>query len=211
MSSLRAVEDFHVFTMSIGHAFLWVLGLAGLGFGARRLERGLEERVQVQGALRESEEKYRSILEDVVDSSDVGLFILDSEFRVVWINRALELYLGVKRNEVVGKDKRTLVQERIKHGFDDPEAFGERVLATYDDNTYTERFECRVKPDGEREGRWVEHQSRPIRRGLFAGGRIELYYDISKIKRAEKALRDSEEKCRAIFEQAAVGVALTST
>ena len=110
--------------------------------------KGLEKEAyklkQVDEALRESEEKYRSLLDDVIDSSDAGLFILDSDFKVVWVNQALDRYFGLKREEVVGKNKRQLIQEQIKYSFDDPEGFVERVLATYDNNTYVEKFECHV-------------------------------------------------------------------
>ena len=199
MSPFEIIEDSHRLTVSIGHAFLWLLGLLGLGFGAYSIGRRLSERDQAQEALQESEEKYRSILEDVVDNSDVGLFILDSEFRVVYINQALELYFDMKREEVVGKDKRRLIQEKIKHKFDNPEAFSEKVLAAYSQNTYSERFECYIKPGGVRKGRWVEHRSQPIRSGLYDGGRIELYYDLSKQKKFEEKLTQAKDEWEGTF------------
>jgi len=107
---------------------------------------------------------------------------------------------------VIGKDKRQLIRKRIKKIFEDPERFAEKVIATYDDNTYIEHFECHVLPDGEREERWLEHWSQPIRSGLYAGGRIEHYYDITKRKRTEQAMRESEERYRLIFENAPVSV-----
>jgi len=145
-------------------------------------------------ALKESEESYRSLIDDVVESSNVGLFILDADFKVVWINRAIERFFGLKREEVVGRDKRQLVRERIKYMFEDPDGFAAKVLATYDNNTYIENFECHVLPGPGREERWLEHWSQPIESGLYAGGRIEHYYDITGRKRAEEALRESEER-----------------
>ena len=61
----------------------------------------ITERVQAAEKLKESEEKYRSLIEDVLDSSSVGIFILDSNFRVVWINQALERYFGLNREDVI--------------------------------------------------------------------------------------------------------------
>jgi PAS domain S-box-containing protein len=148
------------------------------------------ERKQAEGALRESEERFRSLTDDVLNSSAVGVFILDPDFRIVWLNQALERYFSIRSDEIVGKDKRQLIHERIADIFQDPENFAEKVLATYDDNTYIENFECHVLPDGEREERWLEHWSQPIRSGLYAGGRIEHYYDITERKRAEEALRE---------------------
>lgn len=58
---------------------------------------------------------------------------------------------------------------------------------------YIENFECHVLPDGEREERWLEHWSQPIRSGLYAGGRIEHYTDITERKRAEEALQKARD------------------
>jgi len=158
------------------------------------------ERKRAEEALLESEEKYRSLLDDVVDRSEVGLFILDSDFSVVWVNKALERYFGLKREEIVGKDKRQLILGKIKYKFEDPQGFAERVLATYDDNTYVENFECHMVPGDTREGRWLEHWSQPIRSGLYAGGRVELYYDITERKKATFALKESQQRYREFVE-----------
>ena len=137
---------------------------------------------------------------DVLDSSRVGIFVLDSDFKIVTTNNALELYFGLQRVNVVGKDKRQLIEKRIKNIFEDHESFSEKVLATYDNNTYIENFECHVLAEGEREERWLEHWSQPIISGIYAGGRIEHYTDINLRKRAEEALRESEEKYRGLVE-----------
>ncbi|KPJ61140.1 MAG: hypothetical protein AMJ42_01235 [Deltaproteobacteria bacterium DG_8] len=146
-----------------------------------------------------NKEKYRSLIDSVLDTSKVGIFILDSGFRVVWLNQALESYFGIRKDEVVGKCKRQLIQKRIKNIFEDPERFAERVLATYDNNTYVGNFECHVLPDGKRKERWLEHWSQPIRSGLYAGGRIEYYTDITDRKRVEEELRESEQRARALL------------
>jgi PAS domain S-box-containing protein/putative nucleotidyltransferase with HDIG domain len=151
--------------------------------------RDIHKRKLAEQALRESEEKYRSLNNDVLASSAVGVFILDSDFRIVWVNHALESYFGLRGDEIIGKDKRQLIRNRIADIFEAPEAFAEKVFATYDNNTYIENFECHVLPDGEREERWLKHWSQPIQSGLYTGGRVEHYYDITEQKRQEKDLR----------------------
>jgi len=150
-----------------------------------------EKHKHAEEALQKSEEKYRSLTDDVLDSSSVGIFILDSDFGVVWVNRALEDYFDVKRDDIIGKDKRQLIRERIKDIFENPDSFAHTVFTTYDDNTYIERFECHVLPYGTRKERWLEHQSQPIQSGLYAGGRIEHYYDITTRKQAQDKLTAS--------------------
>lgn len=178
--------------------WIWVQIEAGIiqergsPVGFQLASRDITEHKRMDEALRESEERYRSLTDDVLNSSAVGIFILDSDFRIVWVNQAMEGYFGLRSYEIVGKDKRQLIRERVKDIFEDPEGFAEKVLSTYDDNTYVEDFGCHVLPDGEREERWLEHWSQPIRSGLYGGGRIEHYYDITERVRAEEALRESK-------------------
>jgi len=133
---------------------------------------------------------------DILDSSAVGIFILDSDFKIAWINHATEKYFGLDREKVLGKDKRELIKKNIQHIFEDPDEFTRKVFATYDNNTYIENFECHVLPEGKRKERWLEHWNQPIKTGIYAGGWIKYYYDITKRKQAEKALAESEEKFR---------------
>ncbi len=132
--------------------------------------------------------EYRYLLEAITSHLPAALFILDSKFRVVWVNSAAEHYFGVSKREVVGRCKRELINQRIKHMIEDSERFAEKVLGTYDDNTYIEKFECHVQPSKSRPERWLEYCARPIGCGPHAGGRIDQYYDISERKRMEQRL-----------------------
>jgi len=152
------------------------------------------ERNAMEDALRKSEERYRSLIQDVMDSSGVGMFILDADFRIVWINKAMERFFGLRREEVIGKDKRQAIKESIRHIFSDPDTFAEKVLATYENNTYVEKFECHVLSGENRNERWLQHWSQPIRTGLYSGGRSEHYTDITSLKQAEKALTTANKK-----------------
>ncbi|GAB3035508.1 PAS domain S-box protein [Natronobiforma cellulositropha] len=138
-------------------------------------------------------ETYESI-SSVIDEADVGVFVLDDAFEVVWIDETTEEYFGIDRSDVVGRDKRTLIQETIRNRLSDPDSFTETVFATYDDNSYVEQFECQITPGPGREGRWLEHRSTPIESGRYAGGRVELYYDITDRKEAERAREESERR-----------------
>ena len=179
-----------------GISLVFLLVLCIFFYWNKRLVKQITDRKRAEEALRESEEKYRSLTDDVLDNSAVGIFILNSDFRVVWVNQSLEGYFGLKRDEIIGKDKRQLIRKRIKDIFENPDGFANKVFSTYDDNTYIECFQCHVLPDGERQERWLEHQSYPIQSGLYAGGRIEHYYDVTAMKQAQGTLRESEEKYR---------------
>ena len=145
---------------------------------------------------RDAEARYRSLINDVLDTSAVGLFILDASFGVVWINEAMERYFGIRRADVIGRDKRQLIRDRIKQLFDQPEEFAARILQSYERNSCELCFECHMPAADGREERWLEHRSMPIRTGLYAGGRIEHYYDITGQKRSEATLREHEQQLR---------------
>jgi len=140
-------------------------------------------------AIKESEGRYRSLLDDVLDSSSVGVAILDSDFRIVWVNQAYEAYFGLQRADVIGEHAPGLVRERLRFIFEDHAEFGDRVLRTYEDNTYLEHFECRVAAPHGQGKLWLEHRSQPIESGLYRGGRIEHYTDITERKMAEDRIR----------------------
>ena len=148
---------------------------------------------ETEKALIDSKEIYRSITDDVLDSSRVGIMILDSAFRVVWMNRSLTRYTGLRIEQVIGKFKKQLIHRKLKHIFEEPEIYADRVLATYENNTYIEQLECHVLASEDREERWLELWSRPIRSGLYKGGRIEHYTDITNRKRVEAFLRSTKE------------------
>ncbi|MEA1991931.1 MAG: response regulator, partial [Thermodesulfobacteriota bacterium] len=81
--------------------------------------------------------------------------------------------------------------------FENSETFKQKVLATYDNNAYIENFGCHVLPDGEQEEYWLEHWSQPIRSGLYKGGRIEHYTDITKRKQVEIELQKAKQAAEA--------------
>ncbi|TMT86618.1 PAS domain S-box protein [Haloterrigena sp. H1] len=136
----------------------------------------------------------------VIDEANVGVFVLDDAFDIVWADETIEEYFGLERAEIIGRDKPTLIRETIRDRLADPETFAQTVLATYEDNTSVEQFECRVTAGTDRKERWLEHRSKPIESGPYAGGRIELYYDITDRKEAQQARQESEKRFQSIVD-----------
>ena len=123
-----------------------------------------------------------------LETVDLGIFVLDPEFTVEWINETAATYFGLSRADAIGQDKQALIESTIASIFEQPERFAEAVIDTYADNSYVEEFECHVLPGEERAERWLLHQSRPIRSGPLAGGRIEHYTDITELKGSQQRL-----------------------
>lgn len=145
--------------------------------------------ILIQRTLAADQARYHALIHNVMDNSAAGSMVLDASFKVVWANQALAQYFNIPRAELLRKDKRRLVQERLKDLFEEPQRYSDKVLAALDDNTYIETFECHVLSGPNREERWLEHWSQPIRTGLYAGGRIVHYTDITERRRNEERLR----------------------
>lgn len=166
------------------------------------------ERHRIESALRRSQQEYRSLIDDVFDISTVAVIILDKDFNVVWCNEATEDYFGIEREHLLGKDKRELIDTKLKCVFDDPDSYANHLLKSYEENTFTDLFECHVFADGVREERWLQHWSQPIRSGMYEGGRIEQYTDITQRKNLEIAEMEARNFAESLRDIAAF---LTST
>lgn len=159
----------------------------------------ISERWEYQQRLEESEARYRSMA-NALDTSSVGTFVLDSDFNVVWLSEAITEFFDITREGVVGADKAAKIESDIKHIFDEPDRFADTVIASYEDNSYVESFRCHVTAAENREERWLLHWSAPIEQGLYAGGRIEHYTDITGTVRHEHRIEEQRDKLRILNE-----------
>ena len=140
----------------------------------------------------------QSLVSDVFDRAQVGMYVLDADDEVAWHNDAFERYFGITRAAIVGRDEETLVDELLAPAVEHPTAFAERLR---DPDVETDgdgdggsdgarsRFECHVTDGEGRSERWLEHRSEPIDSGVFAGGRVECYLDVTDRARTERAYR----------------------
>lgn len=151
------------------------------------------------------------LLDEILNSSGVATFILDNEFKVAWVNKAVEEYFGIRRQEVIGHEKQQLIESRFKHFFEQPERFEGKLLNDYATNKHVNQFECHVLGDGEREDRWLLHWSKPIESGPYRGGRMEHYTDITAQKTIEHRLRETEEQFRLMAEQSEAVIWLSNS
>ncbi|MFW5709809.1 MAG: response regulator [Chloroflexota bacterium] len=166
------------------------------------------ERHSIEVALRHSEEEYRSLIDDVFETSMVAVLILDRAYNVVWCNQASEIYFGIGRERLLGRNKRQLIDSDLKYIFEDPDDYSTRLLRAYQDRSFSDRFECHVIAKGDRMDRWLEHWSQPIRGGLYNGGRIEQYTDITDRKRLQVAEQEQRKFAEALHD---ISTLLTSS
>ncbi|WP_049941606.1 PAS domain S-box protein [Haloterrigena turkmenica] len=131
----------------------------------------------------------------VFEDAAVGVFVFDEATEVAWLNAAAERYFGIDRETVLGRNRESVIDETLGDRVADPAAFRDAVTAT-DDGAAAERSECHVTAAGDRAERWLEFRGRPIESGPYAGGRIELYYDVTDQHRRAYQLRRLNEAVR---------------
>ncbi len=156
-------------------------------------------RAQAQAAesLRESEERYRILFDEALD----GICLADAETgRIIDCNQALAALVGRERTELIGQS------QTILHPPDDDQAVYSPTFRQHLTDEEGQTLETQVVT---RTGVMREVEIKANRLNLQ--GRIMLhgvFHDITERKQAEEALRESETKFRALFENMTEGVAL---
>ena len=151
--------------------------------------RDITERKQIEGKLRESEERYRS----VVDNIDLGINLIDSDHNIVMVNATMGGRFNKPIGEIIGKkcfrefEKRDAVCQHCP---------GVQTMTTGKPGEVETEA---VRDDGSRFH--VRLRTFPV----FGKDRppvafIEIAEDITERKQAEEALRESEEKYRSLVE-----------
>jgi len=156
--------------------------------------RDISARRAAEQELRDSEEQYRAIFNASADA----LVLRDPEFRIVDVNQTYERMSGYGRDEALGQARVLANPPEVAarlHGLHARALGGEPIvlqtqLLRRDGGCY--ELELRGVP--------IVHRGRP--HVLYIGR------DITEARRAEQALRDSEEQYRAVFNASADGMVL---
>ncbi|MEJ1355511.1 MAG: PAS domain S-box protein [Candidatus Sedimenticola sp. (ex Thyasira tokunagai)] len=90
-------EQQAVSTFLLSHGSFWLLGLLGIGYLKRQSNRWEEEEYSIQEVLRDSEERFHTLVENAVDA----FFLLDTEGRFVDVNTWACKSLGYSREELL--------------------------------------------------------------------------------------------------------------
>ncbi len=149
---------------------------------------------------RSSEALYR----DLVENANSAIIRWARDGTITYANDYARTFFGYEDGDLIGKDVRILVPRR-ESGGDDLTGLVQDLVA------HPERYVNNINENVCRDGRrvWMSWTNRPIRDG---GGEVigilAVGNDISDRRRAERALRESEEKFRAMFNSITLGLAV---
>jgi PAS domain S-box-containing protein len=157
--------------------------------GFRGIRRDITERKQAEEALRHSEERYRTILEEMEE----GYYEVDLAGTFTFVNDAMSRILGYSRDELIGMNYKIYTpKEDVKRIF---QAYN-RVYRTGEPLKWFPMPE--IRKDGTRI--LAEDSVFPLRNEQGEVIRFRgISRDVTERRKAEEALRQSEERYRAIL------------
>ncbi|GAF92156.1 unnamed protein product, partial [marine sediment metagenome] len=148
-------------------------------------------RKQAEETLKQSEERYRTILEEMKD----GYFETDLAGNLTFVNDALISLLGYSREEIIGMNYRAFTpEEKVNPLF---KAYNRMYKTGEPLRDFSREV---IRKDGTHG--FAQSSAFPIRndKGEIIGFR-GVRHDITERKKAEEALRQSEERYRTILEE----------
>ncbi len=143
-----------------------------------KLEKLEAEHKKVEEALKESEERYRSI----VENSHAGILIVGEDYKFIYVNDELCRILKYSREKIIGHDFREFLDEESKQLVADryiKRQRGEKVPSRYEFNV--------VQKNGEK--RRVEISSTVIKDSAGKVRTVAQILDITERKKAEKEIK----------------------
>ncbi|HUK39312.1 MAG TPA: PAS domain S-box protein [Methanomicrobiales archaeon] len=168
-------------------------GPGGMVTRVMGISRDITERKRVEDSLRESEEKYRNL----VERAHEGIIVVQDDL-VKFCNRRTAEMWGGECGEIVGRLYRDFVDPseypRLRENYERRMA-GKEVPGRYDTRL--------VRKDGtsfpvDLDGGHLTYEGRPAD--------LIMFRDITERKRTEAVVRESEEKYRALVERANDGI-----
>src|SRR5215813_9899175 len=167
--------------------------------GASKVGRDITERKSAERALRESAGRMRALIETAVD----GAILIDARGVVLMFNPACEKLFGYSADEVIGKNVKMLMPEPYRHEHDG-------YIASYLDTRKAKIIGIGREVVGLRKDGSTFPMDLSVGEAQQEGGSIfvGIIRDITERKSAERALRESAGRMRALIETAVDGAIL---
>lgn len=177
--------------------------------------RDITELKRAEKNLNDSQSRLNSILE----GTPIPKFVIDKNHTIIYWNKALEELSGISAKDVIGTQnqwkafydkKRPSMADILVDGS------GEKLLQWYGNKYNESKFLKEVYeavdffPAMDDDGKWLFFTAAPVKdsEGNLIGA-VETLEDITENKKAESALKKSEERFRAVAESAVDAIVTT--
>ncbi|MDD4248124.1 MAG: PocR ligand-binding domain-containing protein, partial [Methanosarcina sp.] len=167
--------------------------ISQLSYSNIKLTQALVERDALVNALRESEEKYRNLMETANEGIWVLEWVLDSEARTTYANEKIAEMLGCSREAMIGKSVRDFTDEEGKAIFE--MNMKKRLQGINESHEFK-----LLRKDGLPLWALVNSKALFDKYGKFTGS-ISMLTDITKRKEAESRLKDAYEYLEKLVEE----------
>lgn len=155
--------------------------------GAHGIIRNITAGKKLEQALRESEKKYRDIVEKEKDI----IYTLDEQGNITFVSPAVERILGYRAEELMGRNVISLI----------PKQFQDRALARLKELLKSGELTAEtILLDKNGRSHFVEYSSTVIEDANKIVGARGIARDVTERKKAEEELRKSEIKYRTLLE-----------
>jgi PAS domain S-box-containing protein len=167
----------------------------GQAIGLLGVTRDISERKKAEDRLRESEERYRHLVENV----DAVAYSVDNRGVTTYISPTFESIFRQSESELVGKPFAEFIHPDDLPG--SMENFAKAMTGQLN-----EPWECRMVMPGSGEIYWVQGHNRPVYKGNSIVGMQGVLVDITDRKKTDEELRKAEERYRTLVESSPDGI-----
>ena len=194
---LKTKEGNHRFVTTSSHFYYDARGTV---LGVEGIIHDITERRKAEEALRESEERFRSLIET---SPDI-IWEIDLQARIRYVSPTVTTIIGFTPDELIGKPITNMI----------PEKSVSFVMQELSEHISTEHPFAPIEvPALHRDGRELVLEIRPSR-VTGADGKLQGFRgvarDITERRMAEETIRESEERFRKIFENSSLAMTLVT-
>ncbi len=152
-----------------------------------------QERMDKEEALAESEARIREITESLAD----GVFVVAPDGKITFVNPQAAQLLGYRQEELLGLDSHSTLHHTRPDGSHMPIAECAVHQAILHGDPFRNQEDFFLRKDGSHIN--VSIAATPIKRHGKITGSVVSFQDISEHIAAERAIRESEERFRLLF------------